>query len=150
MTQFTSRLEQMGGRDYKYPCHTRIDENIFIELRALLREVCSGSTSAKEEMEGLLLICQTDQFTFEQDLREQWTLETFYIDELALHLISCSSRMNNIQWLIPKLQEMLTEDSYGIREHVLSPVLQGAQKCTEYPPMGSWRFFSPGIKAASS
>lgn len=131
MARFASRLEQMEERDYKYPLHTRIDENILIELRALLREVCSGATSAKEEMEGLLLICKTDRFTFEQYLQEQWSLEFFYTNELAPCLISCASRIKDIQWLIPVLQEMLTEDSYGIREHVLSPVLQGIQKHTE-------------------
>ncbi|EBW6362376.1 hypothetical protein DPU24_16365 [Salmonella enterica subsp. enterica serovar Oranienburg] len=78
MARFASRIEQMEERDYKYPRHTRIDENILIELRALLREVCSGATSAKEEMEGLLLICKTDRFTFEQYLQEQWSLEFFY------------------------------------------------------------------------
>lgn len=131
MARFASRLEQMEERDYKYPRHTRTDENILIELQALLRELCSGATSAKEEMEGLLLICQTDKFTFEQYLQEQWSLECFYTDELAPCLISCASRIEDIQWLIPVLQEILTEDSYGIREHVLSPVLQEIKKHTE-------------------
>lgn len=131
MARFTSRLEQMRKRDYKYPRHTRTDENILIELRALLREVCSGATSAKEEMEGLLLICQTDEFTFEQDLREQWALEYFYTDELVPHLISCATRIDDIQWLISELQEMLTKDSYGIREFFLLPLLQEIQKHTE-------------------
>ncbi|HFW4799870.1 TPA: hypothetical protein ACIBS5_005462 [Salmonella enterica subsp. diarizonae serovar 60-67:z35:-] len=131
MARFASRIEQMEERDYKYPRHTRIDENILIELRALLREVCSGATSAKEEMEGLLLICKTDRFTFEQYLQEQWSLEFFYTNELAPCLISCASRIKDIQWLIPVLQEMLTKDSYGIRGAVLSPLLQGAQKWAE-------------------
>ncbi|AXC71207.1 hypothetical protein ABGY98_001506 [Salmonella enterica] len=130
MARFTSRLTQMKERDYKYPRRSRTDENILIELRALLREVCSGATSAKEEMEGLLLICQTDEFTFEQDLSEKWDIEYFYTDELAPHLISCATRIDDIQWLISKLQEILTKDSYGIREPVLLLLLQEIQKRT--------------------
>lgn len=75
-------------------------------------------------IKGHSLICQTDEFTFEQDLSEQWELEYFYTDALAPYLISCATRIDDIQWLISESQEILKNIIIAFGMPVLLPQLQ--------------------------
>lgn len=130
MARFTSRLEDMKTRDYRYP-GLSVQDNIVVDLQALLRALLAGATSPREEMEGLLRICETDIISYEAGIHDDWSLSCFYHVELAPALASCSERVEDRQWLVGRLNEALSDDHFGIRQDVIAPVLNAFLSETE-------------------
>ncbi|EBS4058383.1 hypothetical protein DPY64_15330 [Salmonella enterica subsp. enterica serovar Newport] len=123
MTRFKSRLEDMASADYPDFCQGK-EENIVEDLEALLRELQTGATSDREEMEGLLQICQTDNICFELGHDEYRALSLFYCENLSSALVGCAERLTDCQGLVQVFNALLDVDQYGVRDDMLTPALK--------------------------
>ncbi|HAT1683355.1 TPA: hypothetical protein I8Y21_004093 [Klebsiella oxytoca] len=123
MARFKSRLENMASAKYSAFCQGK-EENVVEDLQALLRELQAGATSDREEMEGLLQICQTDNICFEQGHYEGYELSVFYCENLSSAFAECAERLTDCQGLVQTLNALLRDDRYGVRDSMLTPALK--------------------------
>lgn len=100
LNHFKMRLRDLTFAGYE-------NKNPLEDLQVLLPELQSGATSHREEMEGLIQICQTDNVCFELSEDECTELALFYTVNLATafgnyarHLVGCEQFAAQINSLI--------------------------------------------------